>query len=713
MHDMSSRSDDKIVKTVCSLCYSCCGVLAHVKNGKVVNIEGDPDHPSNRGELCIKGSSGIELLYHKDRLNYPLKRVGDRGEGKWQRITWDEALDSIANKLGRIKSDDGPEAICISRGGGLYGNAGIIGYFGYLLGTPNVMSFGFMCHHPHVAAVLATIGYPEAIQTTPVVWDETLNSKCILLWAANPRATAPYPVGEGIFRVKEEGAKLIVVDPRPTDYAQIADIWLQIRPSTDDALALGMIHVIINEDLYDRQFVAEWTYGFDELKKHVQDYSPRKVSSITWVPENTIREAARMFAKTKPSCVCQRVPLDQNCNSVQTSRAILILNLICGNLDKKGGNLLPAVNKVMSDNKIFAFQNKLPLKVLEKRIGAKEFPLLSGPDSISKTIQPALWAEAVLRGKPYPIKAHIISGRNWMLADQNSEMIERAFKKIEFTVTMDLFMTPTAMLSDIVLPAASWLERDGLRGNPNYPYLTGIQHRAVGPLYERWDDLQFFIELAKKMKLEILWSSVGAFLDFRLKDADLSFNKLQGKNFVTTPKIYERYGRDDFEFKTSTEKIELYSHFLEKLGYDPLPQYVPPPEITPDFPLILIGGMKRVEYVHSTGRQIEMLRQKDPDPLIEMSPNTAKEKGISEGDWVWIETIYFGKKKRVKFRAKLIEGFHPRIVAAYHGWWFPERPEAAYEYLKSNVNLIIPADVYDPIYGSPNIKSIPCRIQRA
>lgn len=705
-------SKDRVVKTVCSLCYSCCGVFVHISNGKVVKIEGDPKHPNSKGKLCPKGMAGIELLYHPGRLNYPLKRIGKKGQGKWERISWDEALETIAKRLTEIKEQDGPESICIARGGGLYGNGGIIGYFAYLLGTPNTMSFGFICFHPHVAAVRATIGYPDAIQATEAVWDEVVDSRCILLWAANPQATAPYPVGDGIQEAREKGAKLIVVDPRPTELAKKADIWLQIRPATDDALALGMLHVIINENLYDLEFVNEYTYGFDKLKDHVQIYTPKKVSSITWISEEDIKTAARMFAGSRPACICQRVALDQNCNSIQTSRAIFILNSICGNLDAKGGNLLPASGKIMSDNKIFAYVNKLPRKVLEKRIGAKELPLLSGPESISKLVHPDLWADAILSEKPYPLRAQITSARNIVLADQDSAKAGEAYKKLEFSVTIDLFMTPTAELSDIVLPAASWLERDGLRGHPNYPYVTNVQHKVLEPLYERRDDIQIFIDLAKKMNLNIPWDTVSEYMDFKLQDTEFSFEELREVNYLRMPKVYNRHLKGKFEFKTPTKKVELYSTTLEKLGYDPLPRHMPPPELTSEFPLILMGGRKRIEYVHSTGRQIDSLRKRSKYPTIEMSPDTAKEWGILENDWTWVETVYFANKRRVRFKAKIVKDFLPKMVAVNHGWWFPEKEEGVSKCFESNVNYVIPGNVYDPTYGSTNIRSIPCRIYK-
>lgn len=709
---MKTNSGEKIVKTVCSTCYCGCGVLAHVKDGSVVKIKGDPEHPNNQGKLCPKGLAGIELLYHPDRLNYPMKRAGERGEGKWERISWEEALDMIASGLNQIKKEYGPEAICVGNGAGLYGNSGMIGNFCYYLGTPNMMASCYICFNPTALAARATIGYPAAILASEIVFDEALNANCILLWATNPKNSVPYPLGEGIFKVKEQGTKLIVVDPRPTDYTKIADIWLQIRPATDDALALGMMHVIINEGLYDQAFVDEWTYGFAELKKHVQDYPPEKVSRITWAPKEDIIAAARLFTETSPSSVVTRVPLDQNLNAVQTSRAIFILTAICGNLDKKGGTPLPAQGRVVGEPMLWAQADKLPQEIREKRIGAQQIPLLSGPDAIWGVVHPTLWARAVLTEKPYPVKALLTCGRNQMLGDQDTRNFERAYRALDFSVIMDLFMTPTVELSDIVLPAVSWLERDGLRGHPGYPYVTPIQHKVVEPLYDRWDDNKFLIELSKKMGLDLPWKSLEEYHDFRVKNVSDSFKQLEGTTFITMSKKYERYKEGLFEFNTPSKKVELYSTFLEKYGYDPLPHYQAPPETTPEFPLVLIGGRKNVEYVHSGGRQLDMLRKRVPDPPIEMNPKTAEELGIAEGDWVWLETPPFGGKERVRFKARLIDGSHPNVVAVEHGWWFPEKKDASHGCYDSNINLVISGDAFDPIYGSTNIKSVPCRVYK-
>jgi len=710
---MAAKSQEKVIKTVCSLCYCACGVLVRVKDGKVVELKGDPGHPNNKGSLCPKGLAGIELLYHPDRLNYPLKRAGERGECKWQRISWDEALDTISDKLKEIKERYGPEAICIANGAGLYANIGIIGYFSSLLGTPSRLHVGHICFLPACMAARATIGYPTPITNTEIVVDEALNSSCILLWAANPKFASPYPVGEGIFDLKKKKeTKLIVVDPYPTDYAKMADLWLQIRPGTDDALALGMLNVIINEELYDKEFVQDWCVGFDELKKHVQQYPPEKVSEITWIPEKDIIAAARMFSQTKPACTVQRVSLDHSYNSVQTSRAVLILTAICGNFDMKGGNLLPTHLSPVSEFYWAAQQDRLPQDVLEKRIGAKQFPVSSGPNALLGFIQPFLWADAVLTGKPYKVRALVSSANNSLLQMQDTRKVWKALQNLDFSVTLELFMTPQAELSDIVLPVSSWLEREGIRGQPEYLQVISLQHKAVEPLYERWDDTDIFIELAKRMGLDIPWQTVEEFTDERLKAKGTTFQELEGQNFITEPKEYERPKKGKYSFPTPSKKVELYSSFLKDYGYDPLPCYKAPPETTPEFPLVLIGGRKSLEYIHSAGRQIPMLHKRRPEPTIDISPETAEEKGIRDGDWVWVETIYFGDKERVRFKAELVDGLHSQVVRVEHGWWFPEKPGPEHGCFESNINVVTLDNIVDPIMGSTNLRSIPCRIYK-
>lgn len=712
---MSSNTGEQIVKTVCSTCYCSCGVLARVKDGEVVEIKGDPDHPNNRGVLCIRGLSAIELLYHQDRLNYPLKRAGNRGEGKWERITWDEALDTISERLTGLKAKYGGESICVTNGAALYHNFGASRFMGYVLESPNYLCAGHICFLPAAIAALATTGFKVPVTATEVIYDEPLNSNCILLWAANPRASVNYPIGEGIFEVKERGTKLIVVDPRQTDYAKKADHWLRILPGTDDALALGMLNVIINEGIYDREFVDKWCLGFDKLKDHVQQYTPKRVSEITTAPEKDIVEAARTFANSKPASIVQRVPLDQSYNSVQTSRAIFMVGAICGNLDVKGGIPLPTPMPYKSEIALAALQDQLPREVLGKRLGAEEYPLASGPppETMGGLTQPHMLIDAILTGKPYKVRALISSANNLLTFHQNTRKTWKALQELDFLVTMDHFMTPGAELSDIVLPACCWLERDGVRGHPAYPFVIPIQHKVVEPLYERWDDVKFFLELAKRMGAEVPWQNVTEWINDQLSPMGVTLEELKGKTYLTTPKEYERYKSGKLEFATPSKKVELYSTFLERWGYDPLPSYKAPPETTSEFPLVFTGGGKHIEYMHSGGRQIPMLRNRKPDPTLEMNPKTAKGLGIQDGDWVFLETIYFGDKERIKLKADLVEGMHPDVVFTANGWWYPEQPGPEHGIFESNASVVVAPEVCDPIFGSSNIRSVPCRVYRA
>jgi len=243
--------------------------------------------------------------------------------------------------------------------------------------------------------------------------------------------------------------------------------------------------------------------------------------------------------------------------------------------------------------------------------------------------------------------------------------------------------------------------------------VTPISHKVIEPLYERWPDIKFFIELAKKMDLHPPWNSEEEYLNSRLKDAGITFKDLEGINFLSKPKEYQRHLKGTFEFKTPSKKVELYSTMLEKYGYDPLPNHKAHPQTTTEFPLILIGGSKKLAYVHSAGRQIESLRKLAPEPIIEMNNKTANDLGISEGDWVCVETIYFSGKGRVRFKAKLQEMFLPQVVSLDAAWWFPERKEPDHGCFISNINVIIPGDVYDPIFGSTNLKSIPCKVYKS
>ena len=280
---ISRVSKKSIVKSTCVGCFSGCGMLVHVEDGKIVKVEGDPDAPINKGVLCPKGEAALELLYHPERLKHPLKRAGERGEDKWQQISWDEALSTIADEMIKAKQNYGAESVAFFRGAAKGIQDGVLTGLASTFGTPNVTSQTFVCFHPARNAAMITFGVSLSV-------DYEYPPGCIVVWGSNPPETNCPPCAR-ITEAVSRGSKLMVIDPRRTELAEKADLWLRLRPGSDLALALGMINVIVNENLFDKSFVDNWTVGFDELESHIQDYSPEKVAEITWLPADQIPAA--------------------------------------------------------------------------------------------------------------------------------------------------------------------------------------------------------------------------------------------------------------------------------------------------------------------------------------------------------------------------------------------------------------------------------------
>ena len=702
-----------------------CGVLVHVdENGKAFYIEGDPQHPLNEGYMCPKGLSFLQLVYHPERLKYPLKRTGGKGEGRWKRITWEEALNNISRELLRIKNEYGPEAIAVSYG--TYPKRVAIGLSIFLaaLGSPNqLIGNCHYCYTPHLTADVLTCG---EVYTCELGVPDYRRSKCIVLWGFNPLHTYP-PLGKKIIEAKNRGAKLIVVDPRLTELAAMADVWLQVRPGTDGALALGMLNVIINRKLYDQDFVEKWCYGFDELAKRVQEYPPERVEEITWVPKKDIIEAAEIYATSKPASLQSHLGVSMSYNSVQASRALSILVAITGNLDVKGGAEFPNYPIKLTYMNLKR-QLRLIREIEEKAIGAETYPLLSGPDSFRCLTHPPSVIEAMLTGKPYPIKA-LITASNPAVSFEDSRKVVEAYKNLDMLVVMDFFMTPTAELADYVLPSATYLECDDICDALCYTHFITARQKVIQPVGECRDDNEVLFELAKRMGLKLPFpvSTYKEFLDYRVKELGMTFEEFKKKGYAFSEVIEERYKkgllREDGKpgFRTPTGKCELYSTLLEKYGYDPLPNYVEPPEgpystpeLAREYPLILITGARHISSYQTMGHNIPYLRELLPYPLVEIHPETAEKLGIKDGDWVYIETAK--GHGRVRLKAALTYGVHPQVVSAQALWWYPEEKEYEKKTFESNVNVIIPLKPdygYEPIVGTTIMRGILCKVYKA
>ena len=693
----------KIVRSNCRGCHGGCGVLVHVDDGKIKKIEGDPDCPSNRGSLCSKGLAFAQLVHHPDRLTHPLMRSGARGEGQWHRVSWDEALGTISEKLKQVKGESGAEAVALGYGTGRNYEAYLY-RFANLFGTPNVITAGHMCYGPRIAATSITCG------KLPVC-DYENHPKCIVVWGNNVVWTNPDEYkGENFMRSLSGGAKLIVVDPRLTFLASRADLWLQLRPGTDTALALSMANVIINEHLFDVDFVERYTHGWDLFVSRVQEYSPEKVEEITWVPAAKIREAARLYAVSKPACIQWGVAIEQTINSTDNNRILTDLMAITGNLDVPGGNVFFVPPPIRSVSE-FAGHRLLDEEQKKKRLGGSTFKLA---DRIA-IVTPKLAWEAILTGSPYRLRAMLLHGTNPVITRANAREVHSALQNVEFLSVADFFLTPTAELADVVLPAATWLEFDDLGG---YIFRHGYAYARPGivQIGECWPDHRIFSELGKRLGQEEHWSDIDGDLDSILEPSGIGWEEFNRRGYLQGEMEYRKHEKRGFS--TPTGKVELYSTILEGWGYDPLPAYrevpespVSDPERATRYPFILITGARSPSLFHSEHRMVPRLRELHPDPLVEIHPTTAEKLGIQNGMWVYIET----ERGRVKQKAKLTVGIDPRVIAAEHGWWFPELRTPDHGWERSNIDLLTDNDPagYDAAMGATNLRVLLCKVYLA
>ncbi len=685
------------VRTVCRSCHGGCGVIAHVRNGQVIKIEGDPDSPISRGTLCSKGLAITQVAYHPDRILHPMKK-GGKG---WERISWDEALDTVAGNFKKVIEEHGPESLFIGQGTGRDYESHF-SRFGNMLGTPNVLTAGHMCYLSRVGASLITCGrFP--------ICDYEGEPKCLVLWAVNPLWTNPDEYkGADFWRAYKKGAKLLVIDPRKNFYTKKAHLWLQLRPGTDAALAMGFLNVIVEEGLYDKEFAASYIHGWDAFVERIREYPLKKVEHITWVDRDLIRKAARMYAKTKPAAIHWGVPTEQTINCTDFTRLAIGLMAATGNLDAPGGNVFrvpPAVRSVSQ----FSAHDALSPEQRKKRLGGDQYKLAARMTIIT----PKLAWDAMLLGKPYPLKAGIMVGTNPVVTEANAKEIHAALKRLDFLAVADFFLTPTAELADIFLPAGTWLEQNHMAENWKFHGYVLARQKVV-EIGECWQDQKIFLELGKRMGQQ-WWATVEDGLDFLLEPTGLTWEEFKEKGYLRGEMAYFKYRNGGFS--TPTRKVELYSTILEGWGRDPLPKYteipespVSTPQLAERYPYILNAGLRIPVFFHSANRQIPWLREIRPDPIVEIHPDTAKKHNIQETDWVWIES----PRGRVKQRAKLNDGIDPRVVVAEHGWWFPEMKDEGHGWDISNINLLTD-DSYesmDPVMGATNLRVLLCNICR-
>lgn len=696
--------ETKIVKTVCLACPPGCGIDVHVKDNKPVKVEGMPE--SMVGPICVKAEAipqWYETELKKTRLLHPMKKDGVG----WKQITWDEALDMIVENFNKIKDKYCPEAL-----GYYLGQINANRDWDFIakltwecLGSPTFFSVWSICWPNRLASCSMTYGN----YCVPSI----ARSKCIVNWGAGTDSI-PF-VSDGMIAAKvKKGAKLLVVDPRRTLLAKSADVHAAVLPGTDPAFGLGLLNVIITEELYDKEFVEKWTVGFDQLAAHIKDYSPEKVSKITTVPAEDIRKFARIYATTKPASLFWGNTLDCVGNGFQAHRAIQCLMSITGSLDVSGASRqipLGCFSKV-------PIGENYPMEMTALTPEGKKWHELKGAGQDEHPIWCDISAEsptssvfdAMLTGKPYPVKGLLIEAGNPVVTWANTNRQRKALSNLDFLVVYDNRWTETSEYADLVLPGPTFLEQQAV-----YQYVGRsmciLQNEVIKPPEDVWPDMKFWLELVKRFgfKDRIPWNTPTEVQEHLLGQRGVTMD-----NLIKNPGGYI-YSRDGVEskkyekrgFNTPSGKVELYSERLEGYGIDPLPTYHPlldSPEVNPElartYPLNLITGRRVLEYNHSMFHITPMLRERHPDPLAEIHTKTAKNLGISDGDPVIVET----PMGSCEAKAKVHDGIHDQVISLDHAWG-----------RMANGNLVTSDEIdrRDPATGVPATRGLACRIYKA
>jgi thiosulfate reductase/polysulfide reductase chain A len=681
------------IATNCEMCFWRCGVLAEVKDGKVVRVEGNPDHPLTKGRLCARGNAGIDLLYDPDRLKYPMLRTGARGEGKFQRISWEQALDFFASRLTELKQKYGPESVAMLP----HGVAS--SFFSTLMkayGSPNSAEPAFaQCRGPREVGYALTfgqgLGSPE-----PVDLDQ---SRLIVLIGSH--------IGENVFTSQvtafaeglARGAKLIVVDPRFSTAAAKADWWLPIRPGTDIALLLAWMNVLIANGSYDKEYVDRYATGFRELSEHVREFTPEWAEPITEIPAVKIRATAAALAEAKPA-----VALHPGRHATwygddtQRSRAMAILTALLGSWGRRGGIFLPTRIP----------RGKIPVPPFpESKRGrvdgaGSRYPLASEEQGVTNGL-----IDATLAGKPYPVKAWIVYGQNVLESIPQQHKTLRAIEKLDLMVVVDVMPMEQIRYADLVLPEATYLERYDMPAiveSAKTPYLAP-RFPAVEPLYETKPGWWIAKQMASRLGLEAWfpWQTPEEHLAALIQPLNTSIDSLRARGAVSVqgrPYIEDRTEADGPLFGTESGKIELYSKTLQALGFDPLPRYTSNGDPPPGYFRLIYGRAPVHSFARSeNNRALSALM---PENELWISPKSARAAGVSEGQRVIVQNS--DGVKSLPIRVKVTEGIRNDCVYMVHGFGHKARAlSKAYRRGASDTSLMSRVKV-DPIMGGTGMR---------
>lgn len=724
-------------------CHHGCGVYVYTKDGKFDHLEGDPNCNINQGRLCMRCLNMEEQINHPDRLKYPMLRDGERGEDKWKRVSWEEAYDWIEERYNEccevIRNEYGgigPEGVACLNGTGRntrwHGTFLTRAGFGgcNIVGTLS----GDACYQPRMTSNFITMGELYIVDAAQMLdgrysHPDWRPPELVVVWGCEPiESNTDGFLGGWIVDMMRMGTKLLTIDPRLSWLAAHSEQWIRLRPGTDGAMALGFLNVIINEDLYDHDFVENWTYGFEELSERVQEYTPEKVAEICWCEPQDVIDGARLIATSKPVGLQWGVAIDMQINAVAASCAMSSIMAITGNIDVPGGCVI-ARNSRKASKAYAAGIEFLSPEMMEKRIGVQEYDLrksgftpLGSPDGFIRSLE---------TGEPYMTQIAWLAGTNPIAnTGQDAPRVYKALKKIPTIIAVDAFKTPSIVaLADLVLPCAFGLERDSYRAvwNPLRPIV-----QACDSYYDCKSDEEICLDICKRFNPDFFnqFENVRDFLTWFLQDygngIDYTFEDLveMMDDFDDWPQTYYKYekgmlrGDGQPGFSTPTGLFELDSSIIGVWGFDSLPRHIEPPEgpvTTPElmeeYPYVLTTGRRQGGMFHSEHRQMDTMREFYDQPEAEIAPETAEKLGLVEGDWAWFENM----RGRCKQRIKINPTMDPRVVALRHGWWFPEK-EAAEPVLfgvfdSNSNNLTAQSQEGETSFGAP-VKSTICKVYK-
>ncbi len=678
---------DREVYSLCEQCVWRCGLRAKVLNGKVYKLDGNPYHPHSNGMLCPRGQAGVATLYDPDRLQFPMIRAGDRGSGLWKRITWDEALTYTAGKMQAIKQQFGAEGMVFSSTHNLAQPQ-----FENLLrayGSPNYGTQRSLCFNAMIMANLMTYGIQEP--------DRDYSATKYIIYAGRNLAEAiSNSETQELVAAIARGVHVVVLDPRFTITASKAAEWLPVKPGTDLAFFLAVLHVIITEQLYDATFISKYTIGFDDLANGVKDYTPEWAASKTEIPAATIRRIAREFAMAAPHAFIHNNWRTSNfVNSFQAERAVSMLNALIGNWAQPGG-LQPVVD--ITNTLGSPPQPSYP-RVSALRLDGvpSKYPLVPLDIGVFQEIRDAILAE-----KPYPAHGWFVYRQNPIASLPERRKTLQAFSKLDFIVTIDTTMNDTAWFSDVVLPEASYLERyDPLSVVGDAVFL---RQPAVAALGESKSALWIFKELGTRLGLAdyFAYKDEEDYLRQQIAPFNITLEKLKNTGYYRPP----TQPLDPFKFDTPSGKIELSSALLAQWKFPAVPTWQEPPAPPADQFYLLTG--KVAQHTQFATQNNKLLHELFPTNAVWIHTQAAAARGIRNGDAVWVES----PAGKVKIPALVTEGIRPDCVYMTPGFGhFSQAQHTAYAQGESDSDLHV--TYTDPASGGQALSQTFVTVRKA